>query len=328
MLQDHVPVMLDEVIEYLDLKPDSIVVDCTLGLAGHAKAIAAKLTGGGRLIARDRDPESLEIARERLKDFEDRVIFDPGRFSDLRQSLTRLGIPVADRVLVDCGISMHQLKTPQRGFSIQEEGLLDMRMSRSEEGPSAGDIVNFYSEQDIASILLAGEERRARRIARAIVRARPVRTTKELSGIVRQALPPMDRHGRIHPSTLTFQALRMAVNAELEELDALLGALPDVLRSPGGRAVFITFHSLEDRPVKQAFQRIARSGAAQLLTRHVVAPSEEEVRRNPAARSAKLRALEMVEADKTPKKQTEWEKRHGQRGNLSGGTAGRTILRG
>jgi 16S rRNA (cytosine1402-N4)-methyltransferase len=293
-MTDHVPVMLDEVIEYLDLQPDSIVVDCTTGLGGHAAAIAARLTGGGRLIARDRDHESLEIARERLKDFGDRVTFDPGRFSELRESLARLGIPAADRVLVDCGISMYQLKTPWRGFSILEEGLLDMRMGRNEEGPSAGDIVNFYSERDIAQILLAGEERRARRIARAIVRARPVRSTKELSGIIRQALPSMERGGRIHPATLSFQALRMAVNAELEELDALLGALPGVLKRPGGRAVFITFHSLEDRPVKRAFQGIARGGEARLLTRHVVTPSEDEVRRNPAARSAKLRALEMV----------------------------------
>lgn len=293
-MQDHLPVMVDEVIEYLDLQPDSVVVDCTAGLGGHAAAIAARLTGGGRLIARDRDEESLEIARERLKDFGDRVTFDPGKFSELREALARLGIPVADRVLVDCGLSMYQLKTPQRGFSIQEEGLLDMRMSRNEEGPSAGDIVNFYSEQDIAAILLAGEERRARRIARAIVRARPVRSTKELSGIIWQALPSMERRGRIHPATLSFQALRMAVNAELEELDALLGALPDVLRRPGGRAVSITFHSLEDRPVKQAFQRLARAGAARLLTRHVVTATDEEVRRNPAARSAKLRALEMT----------------------------------
>lgn len=292
-MPEHVPVMLDEVIAYLDVKPDSIVVDCTTGLAGHAAAIAARLGPGGRLIARDRDEESLELARERLKEFGDRVTFDPGRFSELRDALARLGIPAADRVLVDCGISMHQMKSPQRGFSILEEGLLDMRMNRSEEGPSAGDIVNFYSEQDIARILEAGEERRARRIARAIVRARPVRSTKELSGIIRQALPPMERHGRIHPATLSFQALRMAVNAELEELDALLGALPDVLTRPGGRAVFITFHSLEDRPVKQAMQRLARAGDARLLTRHVVTPTEEEVRRNPAARSAKLRALEM-----------------------------------
>ena len=304
-MQDHVPVMLDEVIEYLDLKPDSVVVDCTTGLGGHSAAIAARLTGGGRLIARDRDEESLEIARERLKDFGDRITFDSGRFSELREALARLNIPVADRVLVDCGLSMYQLKTPQRGFSIQEEGLLDMRMNRNEEGPSAGDIVNFYSEQDIARILEAGEERRARRIARAIVRARPVRSTKELSGIIRQALPPMERGGRIHPATLSFQALRMAVNAELEELDALLGALPDVLRRPGGRAVFITFHSLEDRPVKQAFQRLAREGAARLLTRHVVTPADEEVRRNPAARSAKLRALEMIEPGGPPPRK--WE---------------------
>jgi 16S rRNA (cytosine1402-N4)-methyltransferase len=295
-MQDHIPVMLDEAIEYLDLKPDSIVVDCTTGLGGHSAAIAARLTGGGRLIARDRDRESLAIARERLKDFEHRITFDPGRFSDLREALARLNIPVVDRVLVDCGLSMYQLKTSQRGFSIQEDGSLDMRMSRDEEGPSAGDIVNFYSEQDIARILIAGEERRARRIARAIVRARPVRTTNELSGIIRQALPAVDRGARIHPATLSFQALRMAVNAEMEELDALLDALPHVLRTPGGRAVFITFHSLEDRPVKRAFQRLAHEGVAHLLTRHVVTPTEEEVRRNPAARSAKLRALVMGES--------------------------------
>ena len=301
-MQDHVPVMLGEALEYLDLKPDSIVVDCTTGLGGHSAAIAARLTGGGKLIARDRDPESLEIARERLKDFGDRIIFDSGRFSGLREALARLNFPVADRVLIDCGLSMYQLKTPQRGFSILEEGLLDMRMSRSEEGPSAGDIVNFYSEQDIAQILISGEERRARRIARAIVRARPVRTTKELSGIIRQALPPMDRHGHIHPATLSFQALRMAVNAEVDELDALLGALPHILRTPGGRAVFITFHSLEDRPVKRAFQRLAQEGAAQLLTRHVVPPTEDEVRRNPAARSAKLRALEMIDSSSDRRK--------------------------
>ncbi|MBM3795629.1 MAG: 16S rRNA (cytosine(1402)-N(4))-methyltransferase RsmH [Acidobacteria bacterium] len=292
MAADHQPVMLDEVLHYLDVQPADVVVDCTLGMGGHAAAIAARLTAGGKLIARDRDVESLELARQRLQGLEDRIVFDPGKFSGLRAALTRLGFPVADRVLADCGISMYQLKAPQRGFSFLEEGPLDMRMGATEEGPTAGEIVNFYSEKDIAQILEAGEERRGRRIARAIVRARPVETTTQLSGIIRRALPPMDR-SRIHPSTLSFQSLRLAVNQEMEELQALLDALPEVVK-PGGRVVFLTFHSLEDRPVKQAFQRLAREGRARLLNRHVATATDEETRRNPAARSAKLRALEMT----------------------------------
>lgn len=283
----HYPVMLAETLEYLDPRPDGVYLDVTAGLGGHTVAIARRLATG-MVIACDRDAESLELARKAGEDQSDRIRFVQSRFSQLEELLTGLGIKQADGLLADLGVSRYQLTDPQRGFSLMGEGPLDMRMSRGDE-MTAADLVNYSAEKALADLIWRfGEERRARRIARAIVRARPIRSTLHLAHVVEQAAP---RTGRLHPATQTFMALRLAVNREQEELDSLLESVPRLVRS-GGRAVIITFMSLEDRKVKQSFQAMAREGKGTVLTRHVVRPGDEEVRDNPASRSAKLRALE------------------------------------
>ena len=285
----HFPVLREEAIHYLAVQPEVNYADVTTGLGGHSAEIAARLTTG-RLAALDRDEESLEMARANLAPWRERIIFRRARFSELETALA--GIGRVDGLLADLGLSLMHLKTAERGFSFQLEGGLDMRMSRSEGIPTAADIVNFSSEKHLAEIFEKySEERRfGRRVARALVRARPVRTTFHLVDIIESVVP---RTGRLHPATLFFQALRMAVNNELEELDALLGALPLVVKA-GGRVVVLSYHSLEDRRVKRAMKEMAQRGIAQVLTRHVVRPAREEVMRNPPSRSAKLRAIEMV----------------------------------
>jgi 16S rRNA (cytosine1402-N4)-methyltransferase len=284
----HVPVMLEEVLEYLALQPGGVYLDATCGLGGHAGAIARRLTSGF-VIANDRDVDSLEIARQNTADCADRIRFHHGRFSELDQALRVFGVKRVNGLLADLGVSRYQLTAAERGFSITSEGPLDMRMDRSQP-TTAADIVNFSAEKDLANLIYElGEERRSRRIARAIVRARPIRSTAHLAHVIESVAP---RTERIHPATRTFMALRLAVNAELEELDALLERAPRLV-VPGGRIVIITFMSLEDRKVKQRFQELSRSGAAILLTRHVVRPSEREIQSNPPSRSAKLRAVEM-----------------------------------
>lgn len=286
----HVPVLLEEALTYLAVRPDGVYADTTTGGGGHAAAIAARLAGG-RLLAFDRDGEALILAGERLKQWAGRVTLRRARFSQLEESLRQLGVERLDGLLADLGVSMMHLKDAARGFSFQMDGPLDMRMSREEDLPTAADLINFSAEHELARIFSElGEERRyAKKVARAIMRRRPVRTTLELAHIIESALP---YRGRLHPATLFFQALRMAVNDEMGELESLLQSIPRVLK-PGGRAVIITFHSLEDRKVKRAFQDLARRGRAAVLTRKVVRPAEDEVSENPASRSAKLRALEM-----------------------------------
>ncbi len=280
--------MLEEVLEYLALQPGGVYLDATCGLGGHAGAIARRLTSGF-VIANDRDVDSLEIARQNTADCADRIRFHHGRFSELDQALRVFGVERVNGLLADLGVSRYQLTAAERGFSITSEGPLDMRMDRSQP-TTAADIVNFSAEKDLANLIYElGEERRSRRIARAIVRARPIRSTAHLAHVIESVAP---RTERIHPATRTFMALRLAVNAELEELDALLERAPRLV-VPGGRIVIITFMSLEDRKVKQKFQELSRSGAAILLTRHVVRPSEREIQSNPPSRSAKLRAVEM-----------------------------------
>jgi len=280
----HYPVLLNECLDYLALRPEGTYLDATSGLGGHTAAIAARLTTG-RVIAADRDAESLERARANTAAHADRIEFVHVRFSQLRRAV---GGPV-DGLLADLGVSRYQLTTPERGFSLMAEGPVDMRMDRSRGRPAA-DIVNYAPEKELADLLFyLGEERRSRRISRAIVRARPIRDTLHLARVIEGAVP---RTGAIHPATRTFMALRMAVNDEMGELDALLDSVPHLVK-PGGRVVFLTFMSLEDRKVKQAFQALARAGQAVILTRHVVTPSEEEIRNNPPSRSAKLRAIEM-----------------------------------
>ena len=275
--------MLAETLEYLAIRPDGLYCDATAGLGGHTRAIAERLTAGGKLISNDRDAESLEIARANAAEFADRIVFRHAEFTELDYS----GL---DGLVADLGTSRFQLTGPERGFSFQSDGPLDMRLDRS-RGVTAADLVNHSAEKAIADWLYQfGEERRARRIARAIVKARPIRSTLHLAGVVERAVP---RTGPIHPATRTFQALRIAVNGEMEQLDALLKAAPRMMR-PGGRIVMISFHSLEDRKVKESFRELARSGQATLLTKKPIVPSEQEVRMNPPSRSAKLRAVEIL----------------------------------
>ena len=278
-----------EVVDYLRILPGGVYADVTCGLGGHARLIRDQLSPEGCLVARDRDADSLDLARPKLETGAGRLIFDEGPFSTLRESLDRLGIPALDGLLADCGVSMYQLTSAERGFSITRPGPLDMRMSRKQE-LTAADIVNFSSEREIADIIVRNsEERRWRKLAGAIVRARPIYTTDRLAAVIEKAAAPRARR---HPATLVFQALRIAVNQELDELEALMRQIPLCIR-PGGRATVITFHSLEDRIVKRAFQELERQGKASILTRHVVRPTDQETDRNPAARSAKLRCMEM-----------------------------------
>jgi 16S rRNA (cytosine1402-N4)-methyltransferase len=282
-MQRHFPVMLAETLEYLAVRPDGRYLDCTAGLGGHTRAIAERLTGGGVVIANDRDAQSLEMARRNTAEFADRIEYSHARFSELNE----IGL---DGLVADLGVSRYQLTDPERGFSFQSEGPLDMRMDQT-TGTTAADLVNHSAEKAIADwIYQLGEERRARKIARAIVRARPVRSTLHLADVVERAVP---RTGPLHPATRTFMALRMVVNREQEELDALLARAPAMVK-PRGRIVMISFMSLEDRKVKESFRELARAGKATLLIKKPVTPGEQEVRENPPSRSAKLRAVEIV----------------------------------
>lgn len=285
----HYPVLLNESLEYLAIRPDGTYVDVTAGLGGHTRAIAERLESGF-VIACDRDREALELARRNTAALAARVRFFHGSFSKLPVALAEYGVGAVDGVLADLGVSRYQLSSAERGFSLMEDGPLDMRMDRS-EGVSAAELVNELSEKELADLIFElGEERRSRRIARAIVRARPILTTGRLAHVVEQAVP---RTGRIHPATQTFMALRLKVNSELEELDELLRLAPERLK-PGGRFVVLTFMSTEDRRVKQRFQQLAREGQARILTKHVIRPARQEILENAASRSAKLRALEWL----------------------------------
>jgi len=288
----HQPVMLAESLEFLAVRPDGAYVDATAGLGGHTKAIAERLTTGV-VIANDRDSESLELARANVGELAARVRFHCGPFSALPSALAEAGVDKADGLLADLGVSRYQLTDAARGFSLMADGPLDMRMSRSQP-TTAADLVNFTAEKALADLIYQlGEERRSRRIARAIVRARPIHSTGQLARVVEEAVP---RTTRLHPATLTFMALRIAVNDEMGELDSLLAAAPDLVKS-GGRIVVISFMSLEDRRVKQKFQELARAGRVAILTKHVVRPGEQEIEQNPASRSAKLRAAERTKAN-------------------------------
>lgn len=279
--------MSREAIDYLEVRPDGIYLDATTGLGGHTEAIAGLLSAG-RVIANDTDAESLDQARARLERFGQRVRFHQGRFSELRQTLREAGVERVDGLLADLGVSYYQLTDPERGLSFTSDSL-DMRLDRT-RGETAADLINHIAERDLADILFfRGEERRARKLARAVVRARPIRTARHLASVIESVSPPTK--SRLHPATRTFMALRIVVNREMEELDALLDQLPDLV-TEAGRAVFLTFHSLEDRKVKQRFRSLAREGRGRILTKHVVRPSEAEIRENPPSRGAKLRALE------------------------------------
>jgi len=291
----HTPVMLQEVLEWLRIKPDGIYVDATLGAGGHSAAIAARLSSG-RLISLDRDAQALVIARERLKEFASRVTFVHTAFSRIAEAVQGLGIVKVDGVLADLGVSSMQLDQPERGFSFREAGPLDMRMSSgelAEDELTAEEIVNRWPEKELADLLYReAEERDSRRIARGILRARPIRDTAHLATVVAGVRKQWGRQ-KLHPATKTFLALRIAVNRELEELGQFLSRTPATLNS-GGRWVVLTYHSREDRPVKRAFQEAHKAGTLKVLTKHVIVPGPEEQTANPRSRSAKLRCAEKV----------------------------------
>jgi 16S rRNA (cytosine1402-N4)-methyltransferase len=288
-IPEHYPVMLSESLDGLAITPDGVFLDATAGLGGHTGAIARKLDSG-LVIANDRDLLTLELARANTADVADRILFHHGPFSMLASAVAAAGRGQVDGLLADLGVSRYQLLTPDRGFSFLTEGPLDMRMDQS-RGITAEELVNKSAEKALADwIYQHGEERRARKIARAIVRARPIRSTLHLADVVERVVP---RTSHLHPATQTFMALRMVVNQEPEELDALLELAPDLVK-PGGRIVIISFMSLEDRKVKESFRDLQREKQGAVITRKPLVPSEEECRRNPPSRSAKLRVFELV----------------------------------
>jgi 16S rRNA (cytosine1402-N4)-methyltransferase len=285
--------MLDEVLEWLRVKPEGTYIDATVGAGGHSAAIAQKLANGnGRLISLDRDAQALELAGERLKGFGKKVTLVHGAFSRIAEAVHELGIPPVDGVLADLGVSSMQLDQTARGFSFREAGPLDMRMDAGEE-ITAGEIVNRWQEKELADLLYReADERDSRRIARAIVRARPLRDTAHLATVVAGARKQWGRQ-RLHPATKTFLALRIAVNREMEELGQFLFRTPATLSS-GGRWVVLSYHSREDRLVKHAFQEGEHQGTLKVLTKHVIRPTELEMAANPRSRSAKLRCAEKI----------------------------------
>ena len=311
----HVPVLLKEAIDFLAVRRGGTYIDATVGLGGHSLEIAKRLGAPGHLIGLDKDPKALEIARERLgtqgpstprsdsksesEHFarDDRAVEGDwpkitlvhGSFAEIAE---RSGKKSVDGILADIGVSSLQFGDPARGFSFQAEGPLDMRMNPMSE-LTAEQVVNQFDERELADLIYEfGEERRSRRIARAIVRSRPILTTAQLAAVISTAARSM-KHERIHPATRTFQALRIFVNRELDDLRKLLEAAPQLLK-PGGRLVVISFHSLEDRIVKDAMREGAKQGKYKLLTKKPVTASEDEIDRNPRGRSAKMRAAERV----------------------------------
>ena len=295
----HVPVLLKEAIDFLEVRRGGTYIDATVGLGGHSYEIAKRLGAAGHLIGLDKDPAALEIAGSRLRvsGFGEAESGDWPSVELRRASFASLAearSPIADGLLADIGVSSLQLDDAARGFSFQADGPLDMRMDpRSER--SAEQVVNHLDERQLADVIYEfGEERRSRRIARAICRSRPIRSTAHLADVISAAARPMNQaERRIHPATRTFQALRIFVNRELDDLKALLEAAPRILK-PGGRVVVISFHSLEDRIVKDAFREGNKEGYFSVLTKKPVTATEEESDRNPRARSAKLRAAEKI----------------------------------
>jgi 16S rRNA (cytosine1402-N4)-methyltransferase len=292
----HVPVLLDEVLQFLNVRPGGVIADATVGLGGHSSEIAKRLGARGRLICFDRDPQAMELAKARMEevrveigDAMPEVTFEPRAFSEAGGVIAPGSL---DGLLADFGVSSLQLDEAQRGFSFRLDAPLDMRMD-TRTGETAEQVVNQEDENELADLIYEfGEERRSRRIARAIVRARPIRSTAELAAIISAAAPSM-KGDKIHPATRTFQALRIRVNDELGEIRTLLGSAPSLLK-PGGRLVLISFHSLEDRLVKDAFRDAGHAGIYKVLTKKPVVAQEQEQMRNPRSRSAKMRSAERL----------------------------------
>lgn len=291
----HYPVMLREAMEYLNVRADGNYIDATAGAGGHSEQILRVLEGGkGRLLAIDRDPQALKIVRERLGGHGGKLMLMEGNFTDIHALHAASGLPPVDGILADLGLSSMQIQDAGRGFSFSLQGPLDMRMGGGEL--TAEEIVNRTPERELADLIYKfGEERHSRRVARAIVKARPIRSTTELAQVVMRAIPSRAGLHQIHPATRTFMALRLVVNRELENLETFLAEFEPILAAEG-RAVVITFHSLEDRLVKHAFLGLQREGRLRILTKHVVRPTPEEIGENPRSRSAKLRAVEKLQS--------------------------------
>ncbi len=305
----HIPVLVNEITTALRCREGGIYVDGTVGGAGHAQAILEATAPGGILVGIDRDGNALREAKKRLADFSDRVSLIKGNFADIKDILLGLGINKVDGILLDLGVSSHQLDAPERGFSFSQEAPLDMRMDQ-DRGMGAHTMVNTYPEEKLADIIWEyGEERMARRIARAIVfrrRSASIETTTELASVIASAMPARMKRLKIHPATRTFQAIRIAVNDELENLKRGINSGVEMLNS-GGRLAIISFHSLEDRIVKEAFALAAKSCICpvdlpvcvcgkqtqlKVIIRKPITAGEAEMAANPRSRSAKLRAAE------------------------------------
>ncbi|WP_094547578.1 16S rRNA (cytosine(1402)-N(4))-methyltransferase RsmH [Petroclostridium xylanilyticum] len=307
----HVSVMLEESIDALNIKPEGIYVDATLGGGGHSYRICEKLGSNGKLIGIDQDVNAIAASTERLKDYKEKIILVNDNFKNIKEILQRLNILSVDGVVADLGVSSHQLDEGERGFSYQQDAALDMRMDR--KNPlSAYNIINEYSEEELTNIIFSyGEEKWARRIAKFIVQRRetaPISTTGELVDVIKKAIPAAARRDGPHPAKRTFQAIRIAVNNELGILESAIMDFADVLK-PGGRMAIITFHSLEDRIVKQTFSRLSskcecppqfpvcvcgKKPVTKIVVKKPIVPSEQELTVNPRARSAKLRVVEKL----------------------------------
>jgi len=295
---EHVPVLAERVVGLLAPGAGQLAVDATLGLGGHAARLIPALAPGGRVIGLDLDADQLKDARARLAPLAEHhgveLSLHHTNFAELPQLLEAEGAPGVDLLLADLGFASSQMADPRRGLSFQEAGPLDMRLDPSTGSP-ASELVNSLPQQQLADLIYQyGEERLSRKIARKIVEKRrqaPIQTTEELAALVRRAYGQAGRKSRIDPATRTFQALRIAVNGEMEALDQLLAALPRLLK-PGGRAVMISFHSLEDRRVKHAMQHLAQRGIGQRLTKKPITAEDTEQHANPRSRSAKLRGFE------------------------------------
>ncbi|MDD5120633.1 MAG: 16S rRNA (cytosine(1402)-N(4))-methyltransferase RsmH [Candidatus Omnitrophica bacterium] len=294
----HVPVMLDEVLNYLNLAPGKIIVDATMGTGGHSFEILKRITPGGKLVGIDRDEDSLAICRHRLAEFKDTCEFVHANFADLDQVLEKLGIKEVDGIIFDLGISSYQLKDAQRGFSFQEEGPLDMRLDRSSY-ISAYDLINNLNENEISHLLWSfGQERWHNRIAHLLIEERklePISSTKQLADLVMRAIPYRYRKSyyRIHPATRTFQAVRIAVNRELEILESSVRKAVAILKKQA-RICVISFHSLEDRVIKHTFRALKADGLIDIITSKPLTPADSEVEKNPSSRSSKFRVAQRI----------------------------------
>lgn len=293
----HKPVMLEEVLSFLNLRDGMVVVDATIGVGGHAEQILKKISPHGKLIGVDKDSDSLEIAKERLKEYSSQCLFVHDNFCNIDKILPSLGISGVDGVILDLGISSFQLDNSDRGFSFVKEGPLDMRMDK-DNSVSAFDLVNNLTQKEISSILWHfGQERLSNRIAKTIVNQRSnsvINTTTQLANLVLKATPYSRRNSRIHPATRTFQAFRIAVNRELESLEIFLNKI-DKFLNKNSRVCVLSFHSLEDRIAKVNFKNLAKTGKFHLVIKKPLPPQEDEIRDNPRSRSAKLRVLEKIQ---------------------------------